>query len=98
MNHFASWIPSFLRPLFLVIRMNPVVQSMSSQHCLRASPNLLAAWQAEHGDVFVVVAGAESATVEAASAGAIVVEDGAAHVFDDAAAADQAVEPKAKRK
>ena len=65
---------------------------------LRASPNLLAAWQAEHGDVFVVVAGAESATVEAASAGAIVVEDGAAHVFDDAAAADQAVEPKGKRK
>lgn len=65
---------------------------------LLASPNLLASWQAEHGDVFVVVAGAEPATVEAASAGAIVVEDGAAHVFDDAAAADQAVEPKAKRK
>ena len=31
---------------------------------LRASPNLLAAWQAEHGDVFVVVAGAEPATAE----------------------------------
>ena len=66
---------------------------------LHPSPNLLAAWQAEHGDVFVVVAGAEPPTVED-SAGAIVVEDDAAHGFDSVAAADQAADaaPKAKRK
>lgn len=56
---------------------------------LNATPNLLAAWQAEHGDVFVVVRGDEPATVEA----------------DSTTAADQPVEQaatpvtsKAKRK
>ena len=62
---------------------------------LTATPNLLAAWQAEHGDVFVVTSGAEPVATE--SAGAIVVQDGAAQVFDDVAAADKAA-PKAKRK
>ena len=40
---------------------------------LTATPNLLAAWKAEHGDVFVVVSGAEPVATE--SAGASVVED-----------------------
>jgi len=62
---------------------------------LHPSPNLLAAWQAEHGDVFVVVGGAES--VETENAGAIVVQDGAAQVFDDVAAADKAA-PKGRKK
>lgn len=61
---------------------------------LSATPNLLAAWQAEHGDVFVVVSGAEAPPAEA---GAIVVQDEAAQVFDDVAAADSAA-PKGKRK
>lgn len=70
---------------------------------LATTPSLLAAWQAEHGDVFVAVRGPEPVGTE--SAGAIVVEDGAAQTFDDVAAADQAAEqadaqttPKAKRK
>lgn len=54
---------------------------------LEASGNLLAAWRAEHGDVFAV-AGAQAAVGE--SAGAVIVRDDAAHVFDDVAAADQA--------
>ena len=40
---------------------------------LATTPSLLAAWQAEHGDVFVVVSGAEPVATE--SAGASVVED-----------------------
>lgn len=66
---------------------------------LHATPSLLAAWQAEHGDVFVVVG--STATVEAGSAGTIVITDGAAHVFDDVTTADVAAAeatPKARRK
>lgn len=51
---------------------------------LTATPNLLAAWQAEHGDVFVVVAGAEPPTAEPPTAEPI--------------AEPEPVEPKAKRK
>lgn len=63
---------------------------------LTVAPNLLAAWQAEHGDVFVVVGGAE---VKAGSAGTVANEDDAA-IEDDAAEADEAIKeaPKGKRK
>ena len=68
----------------------------------QASAKQLAAWQTEHGDVFVVVGGAEPATepapTEEASTSAIVIEDDAAQVFDSVEAADQVTEPKAKRK
>ena len=64
----------------------------------QASDKQLAAWHAEHGDVFVVAGGPEPAPTEADGAGAIVVEHGAAQVFDSVEAADQAAEPKAKRK
>ena len=62
----------------------------------QASAKQLAAWQTEHGDVFVVAGGAEPIPTEAD--GAIVVEDDAAQVFDSVEAADQVTEPKAKRK
>jgi len=56
---------------------------------LHASPNLLSAWQAEHGDVFVVVGG------EAQSAPPVETEPPAETELAPAAAE---VEPKAKRK
>lgn len=58
---------------------------------LSATPNQLTAWQAEHGDVFVVVRGAEPAPVEVTDT--IVVEDDSAHGTDSVTAT-----PKAKRK
>ena len=56
---------------------------------LHPSPNLLAAWQAEHGDVFVVVGG------EAQPAPPVETEP-TAETEPEPAAAE--VEPKAKRK
>ena len=54
---------------------------------LQATPTMLAAWKAEHGDVFAVVGEASQGE---ANAGAIVVDGfGGAHVFDDVAAADK---------
>ena len=63
---------------------------------LEASPSRLAAWQAEHGDVFAVIG--EAAPV-GDGGGAIVVDGGAAHVFDDVAQADAAAKAaKGRRK
>ena len=56
---------------------------------LHASPNQLAAWQAEHGDVFVLVAGAKPPTAEPPTAEPPTAEP---------IAEPEPVEPKAKRK
>ncbi len=55
---------------------------------LEASGNLLAAWRAEHGDVFAVAGAQDDGAGE--SAGAVIIRDDAAHVFNDVAAADEA--------
>jgi hypothetical protein len=52
---------------------------------LSATPAMLAAWQAQHGDVFVVVG---EAHVPVGPGGVVVDESGGAHVFADLGEAD----------
>ena len=54
---------------------------------LQATPAMLAAWKAEHGDVFAVVGEANQG---GESAGAIVLDGSGAYVLNNVAAADEA--------
>ncbi len=62
-----------------------------------ALPSQLAAWRAEHGDVFAVVGAQEQPDSE--SAGAVVITGEAAHVFGNVADADEVAQAtKGRRK
>ena len=63
---------------------------------LSATPAMLAAWRAAHGDVFAVVGEAHVPVSE--GAGAVVVDAaGGAHVFGDVAEADAEADAEAAR-
>ena len=64
---------------------------------LQATPSMLAAWKAEHGDVFTVIGGGEPAG-EGAGAGAIVMDGSAAFVFNSLQDADAAAATAAQGK
>jgi hypothetical protein len=55
---------------------------------LQATPAMLAAWRAEHGDVFAVAG--EAIQAGGAHAGAIVMDGSAAHAFGSIGEADAA--------
>jgi hypothetical protein len=60
----------------------------------QATPKQLAAWQAEHGDVFVVVGGV---VADEPASGAIVIDGNAVHVFDSTEEADAAAPTKRRK-
>ena len=62
---------------------------------LSATPNLLAAWKAEHGDVFVVVGGAAPQPDDTRG---VVIQDGASGADQASAAEATDAAPKGKRK
>lgn len=63
---------------------------------LQATPAMLAAWRAAHGDVFTVTG--EAGDPAGAGAGAVVVDAaGGAHVFGDLGEADAAARSKRGR-
>ncbi len=63
---------------------------------LQATPTMLAAWRAEHGDVFAVVG--ETNQAGGGEDGAIVVDGAGAHVFGSLGAADAAAAVQGRTK